>query len=204
MSAHQVERAARAYLTAVTGALVTQDGDEITDDDGFYLVASPQGLPGYQSDGGRGILVDGSGVPLDGGVQFRFYLGENNTDIIRPCGIVSAQTGDGDPDTGNETVELSVSIQVPPAPYVAANDPAATNPLATALEISEACYNALMRSDVCDYLNLYRADAERLTVIGFTARSSAKGVDGEHVFHQINLTLYCAAMNLDPTLPIQS
>lgn len=188
----------KAFLVAVTGALVRGADDPLVDDDGFSLVTGPEGLPGYTASG-RSIVVDGDGLPVGAGLVFYFYTGENNTDIKLPCAIISAQSGDGDIDLGNEYVELSVSVRIPATPYTDA-----ATPLVTGLEISEAIYNNLMRSDVADYLNQYRTDLERLTVIGYTQRSTIKGVEGEHVFHQMNLTLYCAARDLEPTLPLQS
>lgn len=202
MICHQVESTAKAYLVAVTGALARSAGDPLVDDDGWSLVASPEGMPGYAASG-RSVAMETTGVPVDAGLVFYFYLGENNTDIKHPCAIVSASSGEADIETGNETVELTVAVKVPAVPY---RDAAGleTTPLVTALEISEAIYNALFRSDACDYLNLYRTDAERLTVIGYTARGHVKAPEGEHLLHQINLTLYCAARDLSPTLPLQS
>lgn len=199
---HDLERATRGYLTAVTGALVRTSGDELVDDDGFDLVASPEGLPGYQSDGGLGVLTDEQGVPLDGGLQFRFYLGENNSKIEQPCAIIAAENGDIEMETGNETVRLSVTTRVPANAYTGASEP-----LATGQEITEALKNALYRADAADYLNLYRGTgevAERLTIIGIVERSNSKTQLEQHVEHAINMTIYCAGRNLDPTLPLQS
>ncbi len=184
MICHELERSCQAYLTAVTGTLVTGDGDSL----GFEVM--PQGLPNNTSDGGLGVLTE-DGKPVEDGLRFRFYCGENNTEIKLPCAIISAQQAEEDFETGNEQLELTVAVHVPAVPYSTA-----TNPIASALEISEALINCLRRDDLPEYLNTYRPDPERFTAIGVVSRSTAKQVEGTKFIHQISLTLYCAACDL--------
>ena len=187
MIATELERATRAYLIAVTGTLVTGDGDSL----GFE--AMPQGLPQDESAGGLSIQTEGQADPVIAtALGFHFYTGENNTDINLPCVIIAATSGDEDFDTGNESVELTVAVHVPALPYGTVTDPRTS-----LLEISEAFINALRRDDLAAYLNTYRPDPERFSAIGVSARTTAKNVDGTKHIHQISLTLYCAACDLE-------
>lgn len=198
MIGHELERAAKAYLIAVTGQLANEDGGLVVDGSGFGFAAGPTGLTGYVPDA-RSIQIDANGVPVGGGQQFRFYLSETGDKIQRPCARIFAQTGDIETDTGNETLQLTVSVEGTVSAYEGEN-----NPQDTIEEITEAIINALKRDDVVDYLNLYRSEPERITVIGVSERQHQKSVQEDHVEQQIVMTCYCAGMNLDPTLPVQS
>lgn len=198
MICHELERSAKAYLIAVSGQLSTEDGGLITDASGFGFASGPTGLMGYVTDG-LSVQIDSNGIPVSAGQVFRFYLGESGGKIERPCAIIFAQTGDVESDTGNETVQLTVSIEGTASSYTGESDT-----LLTLQEVTEALVNALKRDDVADYLNLYRTEPERMTVIGVTDRQNIKAIAEDHVVHQIVMTCYCAAMNLDPALPVQS
>lgn len=198
MISHELERAAKAYLIAVTGQLANEDGGLVVDGSGFGFAAGPTGLHGYVPSA-RSVQIDANGFPVGGGQQFRFYLSETGDKIQRPCAIISAQTGDVETETGNETLQLTVSVEGTVSTY-----DGESNPQETIEEITESLLNALKRDDVVDYLNLYRSTPERITVIGVSDRQHQKTVQDDHIAHQVVMTCYCAGRNLDPNLPIQS
>lgn len=198
MITHELERAAKAYLIAVTGQLAQDGGGLIVDGSGFSFAGGPTGLSGYVPDA-LSIQIANDGFPVGAGQLFRFYLAENPDKKERPCAIISSESGDVDTDTGNETCQLVVSVEGTASPYTNESDP-----LETVEEITEAILNALKRDDAADYLNLYRSNPERFTVIGISERQHSKSIVEDHVSHQIMLTCYCAGMDLAPTLPVQS
>lgn len=199
MIANYLEQAAKAYLMAVTGALIAAPGNVLVTEQSATLVARPQGLPGYVSDGGLGIQTDAQGVPLSAGLVLNFYTGESNEKIELPCVIISGAGGEEDFTaglSGNETVQLDVAVHVPAIAYTGAD-----NPLQVCLEISEALINALRRDDVEDYLNVHRPEPARFTAMGVSLRQTQKFTSGNAVVQQITLHLYCAAIDLKPPVP---
>jgi hypothetical protein len=199
MIANYLEQTAKAYLMAVTGALVASADNALVTQLGEKLVAMPQGLPGYVSDGGLGIQTDAQGVPIPAGLVLNFYTGESNETIALPCVIISGAGGEEDFTaglSGNETVQLDVAVHVPAIAYSGADDP-----LKVCLEISEALINALRRDDVEDYLNAHRPLPARFTAIGVALRQTQKFTAGNAVVQQITLHIYCAAMDLAPPGP---
>lgn len=198
MIADELERAATAYLVArlVASTAGAAAGAALPDGGLTSVDTIPAALSSPMSDGGIGELSDENGIPLAGGNIFRIYRGHGTEERQLPCAIVSAEGGDDGGDlSGNEMVKLQVDILLPASPADAGTDTVVDIPAALR-SASATLIDALQAEDLPDQLNAVRFDADRLTVIGVSGRSSDHSAEGRARVHTITIGLYCAGCDV--------
>lgn len=92
-------------------------------------------------------------------------------------------------------VKLQVDILLPASPADAGTDTVVDIPAALR-SASATLIDALQAEDLPDQLNAVRFDADRLTVIGVSGRSSDHSAEGRARVHTITIGLYCAGCDV--------
>lgn len=191
MICHELERATKSMLHALTLGLSDGAGGTIGDGSGGFLSAGVdgRGLVNNRNDGSELPLPDSYAIRLNEYTVLNFYTSEHDGDIVVPCVIVVSQGGTDDVLTGNETVELEVQVQ-----FSADNSEIDEDSKTKIARISEAIADALLRDDLIDELNVYASAI--FTAIGVVERSTSRTIEGRTWLHTRRLSIYCAGCDL--------